>query len=174
MDSTIQMFQVFARAVIRVFLALAMTALLVMMLAIVIDVFMRYAFNAPVVGVFDLVEICLAIAVFYSMGAAISLGHEIIIDLVDQFAPAGGIAFLSRSAALLSAVVLAFIFFSMLTPAIQSHQYGEMLLELNIPVWVVWVVSLVGMCGGLLASVMNILNPPKGNKNKSLTRSETS
>ena len=149
-----------ADAVIRAYLAIAMAALFVMMMSIVIDVFMRYTFNAPVVGTFDVVEICLVVAVFFSMGAAISGMHEIVIDLVDQVAPTWLVVFLTRAAAILSAVVLLFIFASMISPAIQSYRYGEIRLELKIPVWIVWAIALVGLFGGLLASIMNVLRPP--------------
>ena len=152
----------FARRVIRIYLGIAMAALFVMMAVIVADVFMRYLFNAPIVGTFDIVEICLVIAVFYSMGAAISGAHEIVIDLVDQAAPPALVAFLKRAAGLLSAAALLFIFVSMLTPAKQAFQYGDMRLELNMPVWIVWVIALVGMLGGLLASVLAVLEPPRG------------
>ena len=154
------MFHAFARLVIRVYLGVAMTALAVMMLTIVADVFMRYTFNAPVVGAFDVVEICLVMAVFYGMGAAIAGFHEIVIDLIDQVAPAGLVIVLYGLAGFLSAVVLIFIFVSMLTPATQAFQYGDMRLELKIPVWTIWAIALVGMCGGVLASIVNVLAPP--------------
>lgn len=153
-------FLAFARTVIRVYLGVAMAALAVMMLTIVTDVFMRYTFNAPVVGAFDVVEICLVVVIFYGMGAAIAGFHEIVIDLIDQVATTGLVKFLCRLAGLLSAAVLIFIFVSMLTPAMQAYQYGDMRLELKIPVWTIWVIALVGMCGGVLASVVNVLQPP--------------
>lgn len=154
------LFLVSARFIIRVYLGVAMAALAVMMLTVVTDVFMRYTFNAPVVGAFDVVEICLVVAIFYGMGAAIAGFHEIVIDFVDQAAPKWLVRFLCRLAGVLSAVVLIFIFVSMLTPARQAYQYGDMRLELNIPVWTIWVVALVGMCGGVLASIINVLQPP--------------
>jgi TRAP-type C4-dicarboxylate transport system permease small subunit len=163
-----------ANLTIRVFLAVAMAALFLMMMTIVVDVFMRYAFNAPVVGAFDVVEICLVVAVFYSMGAAISGFHEIVIDIVDQFASPKAVAFLTRLAGLLSAAVLLFIFVSMLTPAAQSYQYGEMRLELKIPVWTVWAIALVGMCGGLLASILNVLRPLSVSETEPLSETEAS
>lgn len=150
-----------ARFVIRAYLGVAMAAMAVMMMTIVVDVFMRYAFNSPVVGAFDVVEICLIVAVFYSMGAAISGSHEIVIDLVDQAVPPSVVRLLRRIAGLLSVAILLFIFISMLPPAVQSYQYGEVRLEMNVPVWIVWVIALIGMCGGLLASVLNVLKPPR-------------
>ena len=153
------MFLSIARFAIRAYLGIAMAALAVMMMAIVFDVFMRYTFNSPVAGTFDVVEICLVITVFYSMGAAISGFHEIVIDLVDQIAPPRLVRLLYRFAGLLSLAVLLFVFVSMLTPARQSYQWGEMRLELDMPVWIVWVIALVGMCGGLLGSLVNVLQP---------------
>ena len=149
-----------AHFVITAYLGVAMVALTVMMMTIVVDVFMRYTFNAPVVGAFDVVEICLVVAVFYSMGAAISGIHEIVIDLVDQAVPPNVVRLLCRIEGLLSAAILLFIFISMLPPAMQSYEYGEFRLELKIPVWIVWEITLVGMCGGLLALVLNVLRSP--------------
>ena len=148
-----------ARGVIRVYLGVAMVALIVMMMSIVVDVFMRYTFNSPVQGTFDLVEICLAVTVFYGMGAAIAGFHEIVIDLIDHAVPPAAVRLLCRIAGVLSFLVLLFIFKSMITPAIQSWQYNEMRLELKIPNGLVWTIALVGMFGGLLASLVNVLQP---------------
>lgn len=153
-------FYSFAYTIIRLFLHIAMAALFVMMMATVVDVFMRYAFNSPVTGTYDVVEICLAITVFYSLGAVISGVNEILIDLIDQMVSSSVLMILKRIAALLSCAVLIFIFVSMITPAMQSHQYGEMRLELNMPNWIVWVIVLIGMSGGVLASIVNLLHPP--------------
>jgi hypothetical protein len=100
--------------------------------------------------------------VFYSLGAVIAGLHEIVIDIVDQLVSAHLVIMLKRAAATLSAVVLIFIFVSMLTPAIQSYQYREMRLELNMPVWIVWAIALVGMCGGIMASLMRMLGCERG------------
>ena len=154
-------FITYSHSIIRAFLGLAMGALGVMMMTIVFDVFMRFAFNSPVTGSYDIVEICLAIAVFYSLGAVIIGAHEIVIDLIDQVAPPPFVTVLQRVAAFASAVVLIFMLVSMITPAMQSYQYGEIRLELNLPVWIVWTIALVGMSGGVLASIVNVLQPVK-------------
>ena len=143
-----------AHYILRGFLIIAMAALLVMMMAIVSDVFMRFAFNDPLTGAYDVVEICLVVAVFYSLGSVIVGAHEIVIDIIDHMAPPVVVGMLRRAAALLSAAILVFIFVSMLVPAQQSYQYGEIRLELDMPVWIVWVIALVGMSGGVLASIL--------------------
>ena len=148
-----------AEFIIRMFLSIAMAALVVMMMTIVSDVFMRFAFNAPITGSYDVVEFSLIVAVFYSLGAVITGLHEILIDLIDHLVRPRTVLLLQRVSALLSAAILVFIFLSMLTPAMQSYQYGEMRLELNMPTWIMWVVALVGMAGGVLASIVKLLKP---------------
>ena len=162
-----------ANAVVRTLLTIAMLALLAMMLMIVSDVFMRYIFNAPILGTYDVVEICLVIAVTFSFGAVISGSQEIVIDLIDQFVPARFVTVLKRIAAFGSATVLVFIFTSMITPTLQSHRYGEIRLELNMPVWIVWAIALVGMAGGVLASLVQLLKPLDQKDHSVADRSET-
>lgn len=147
-----------AHRILYGFLLIAMAALLVMMMTIVADVFMRFAFNSPITGSYDVVEICLVVAVFYSLGSVIAGAHEISIDIIDQLVSPSIVLVLRRMTALLSAAVLVFIFVSMLTPALQSYQYGEIRLELDMPVWIVWVIALVGMCGGVLASLIALFS----------------
>lgn len=152
-----------AESIIELFLSIAMAALVVMMFAIVADVFMRFAFNAPITGSYDVVEFSLIIAVFYSLGAVILGLHEILIDLIDHLVAPKTVLILQRISALLSAGILIFIFLSMLTPALQSYQYGEMRLELQMPTWIMWAVALVGMAGGVLASVLKLFKPAPAN-----------
>lgn len=159
---------------IRFFLAIAMAALLLMMLSIVADVFMRYVFNSPITGTYDVVEIALVVAVFYSLGAVISGLHEIVIDVIDQLVSTRLVIFFKRLAATLSAAVLIFIFISMIKPAMQSWQYGEMRMELNMPVWIVWVIALTGMCGGILASVLRMLGHDRQTASSDVAENESS
>ena len=140
-------------------LRIAMLALVVMMLVVVADVFMRYVFNAPIRGSFDLVEICLAIMVFFGMASVIYRGQEIVIDLIDGFSSRRFTRVLVAIASVLSAIVLIFIFWSMLRPAQDAYTYGDIKLELNLPVWIVWMLTLVGLAGGVLASLSVLFLP---------------
>jgi TRAP-type C4-dicarboxylate transport system permease small subunit len=90
---------VIAHSILRGFLLTAMASLFVMMMAIVCDVFMRFLFNAPITGTYDVVEICLVITVFYSLGSVIIGAHEIAIDIVDQIVSPKVVVLLRRAAA---------------------------------------------------------------------------
>jgi TRAP-type C4-dicarboxylate transport system permease small subunit len=135
----------------------AMLALVVMMLVVVADVFMRYAFNAPIRGSYDIVEICLVIFVFFGIPSVIAERQEIVIDLIDGLAPKGLVRLFSAIAAVLAAAVLIFIFWSMLRPATDAYRYGDVRLELNLPVWIIWAIALTGFAGAILAALSAVL-----------------
>lgn len=135
-------------------LKLSMLALVAMMTIIVADVFMRYAFNAPIPGTYDLVGILLAIMVFFGLAKVISERAEITIDIVDTLVPALVVRLLMIIASLIALAVLLFVFWSMIGPMISAHRYGDRSLELNLPVWLTWALSLVGLAGAILAAFM--------------------
>lgn len=142
-------------------LKLSMLALVAMMTIIVADVFMRYAFNAPIPGTYDLVGILLAIMVFFGLAKVISERAEITIDLVDSLVPPIVVRLLMMIASLVALGVLGFIFWSMIGPMISAHRYGDRSLELNLPVWLTWALSLVGLSGAILAAFMVVFSSGK-------------
>lgn len=142
------------KSIFEVQLKLSMLALMAMMMIIVADVFMRYAFNAPIPGTYDLVGILLAIMVFFGLAKVISERAEITIDIVDSLLPQAVVRMLKLIASLTALGILIFIFWSMIGPMISAHRYGDRSLELNLPVWLTWVLSLVGLTGAVLAAFM--------------------
>lgn len=153
-------------------LKLAMLALVAMMLIIVADVFMRYAFNAPIPGTYDLVGILLAIMVFFGLARVISDRAEITIDIVDNLGSASLVRLLTLIAGFVALGILVFIFWSMIGPMIGAYRYGDRSLELNMPVWITWVLSLLGLSGAVLAaftvifSVQRVSMPEEGSADK--------
>lgn len=71
-------------------LRLAAIALLALMLITCADVFMRYLFNRPIRGSYELVECMMLVFVFHGMAAAFFGRRNIVIDLVDTFVSARG------------------------------------------------------------------------------------
>ena len=47
----------------------------------------------------------------------------------------------------------------MITPALQSYSYGEMKLELQIPIWWMWAIALVGIAGAILCAIGALIAP---------------
>ena len=58
-----------------------------MMIVVVTDVTLRFVFNTPVRGAYDIVSFALLIMVFFGIGPVIFAGKEIVMDLFDHILP---------------------------------------------------------------------------------------
>ena len=132
---------------------LAAAALIFMMCVTVLDVFLRYVFNSPVRGSYDLVEAMLVVFVFNGMSTAFLHRRSITIDLVDTFASSRVVAALVRLSDVLSIVAVVLFTYAMIVPAMQSFAYGERKLELQLPIYWLWIAALAGMAGAILCAV---------------------
>lgn len=141
----------------RAQLRLACVALIALMMVTVVDVFLRYVFNSPVRGSYDIVECMLLIFVFHGMAAGFFGRRNIVIDLVDSFVGARVVALLIRIADLLSVVVLLLISWAMITPALQVYQYGDVKLDSQIPIYWMWIAAFLGLAGTILAALVVLL-----------------
>jgi TRAP-type C4-dicarboxylate transport system permease small subunit len=140
-------------------LRLASAALIVMMVVTLLDVFLRYVFNSPIRSSYDLVETMMAVFVFHGMSTALLKRRNIVIDLVDSFAPAGMIAVLIRISDWLTIATLALYTYAMITPALQAFNYGDLKMELGLPVWYLWAAALLGMAGAILCAFGALIAP---------------
>jgi TRAP-type C4-dicarboxylate transport system permease small subunit len=134
-------------------LRLAAVALIVMMAVTIADVFLRYVFNHPIRGSYDLVESMLVIFVFHGMSTAFLQRRNIVIDIIDTFAHRVLVKVLIRLADLLAILTLALFAFAMITPALQAYAYGDLKMELGLPVWILWGFALLGMAGAILCAI---------------------
>jgi len=144
----------------RAQLRLASGALVILMIVTVADVFLRYVFNKPIRGSYDIVECMLLIFVFHGMAAAFFGRRNIAIDILDSFVAARAVAFLIRLADVLSVLVLVLIFWAMINPAIQIYQYGDVKLDSRIPIYWMWIAALIGLTGTILAALVVLLARP--------------
>jgi TRAP-type C4-dicarboxylate transport system permease small subunit len=140
-------------------LRLASVALIVMMLATIADVSLRYAFNHPIRGTYELVQAMLVIFVFHGMSTAFLQRRNIVIDLIDNLTHRFVVAVLTRISDLLTIAVIALFAYAMITPALQSYSYGEVKMELQIPIWWMWAVALIGVAGAILCAIGALLAP---------------
>lgn len=132
---------------------LAALALVLMMLVTVADVLLRYLFNSPVRGSYEFVEAMLVVFVFHGMAAGFFRRANIVIDLIDTFAGARLVAALIRLSDLLSVAALAMFAWVMTGPARQAFDYGDRRLELDLPLYVLWIVALAGIAGAILCAL---------------------
>jgi TRAP-type C4-dicarboxylate transport system permease small subunit len=132
---------------------LAGAALVLMMMVTVADVAMRYLLNRPLHGSYDLVEAMLVIVVFHGMAAGFFRRANIVIDIVDTLVGARLTAVLIRISDLLSLGALAIFAWAMAGPARQAFDYGDLKIDLGLPVYILWLVALTGMAGTILCAL---------------------
>ncbi len=141
-------------------LGVAATALVILMIVTVLDVFMRYSFNRPIRASLDTVEIMLLIFVFNGMAAAFFGRRHIVIDLLDGVFGARMTSVLIRIADILSVLCLGLLAWAMLLPATQAYQYGDVKMELPIPIYVLWIVALASFAGTIFCALVTLVAKP--------------
>ena len=132
---------------------LAALALVVMIAVTLLDVFLRYIFNNPIRGSYDLVESMLVVFVFNGMSTAFLQRRNIVIDLIDSFAPRAVVVALIRISDVLAVVTLALFAYAMITPAMQALSYDDRKLELGLPLYILWAVALLGIAGAIACAI---------------------
>ena len=152
-----------ARALMRVQnvqLWLAASALVAMMMVTVIDVCMRYLFNRPVRGAYDFTEAMLVVFVFHGLALCFWTRSHIVIDLIDQFVSPQWRHWLVKFADAVSLLLLVLLASAMLRPAVQAYGYGDRKLELNLSLYILWAVALIGMAGTIISATYVLLAAP--------------
>ncbi len=138
---------------------IAAAALVILMMVTVLDVFMRYLFTRPIRASLDTVEVMLLVFVFNGMAAAFFGRRHIVIDLLDGvFGPRITQA-LIRIADVLSVFCLALLGWAMLLPASQSFEYGDTKMELPIPIYGLWIVTLASFAGTMFCALTALAKP---------------
>jgi len=138
---------------------LAMIALVIMMGSTCIDVALRFLFNRPIRGAYDIVEACLVVFVFHGMSASFFARKNIVIDLIDQLIGPRVEHVLVRLSDIVSVVLLLVVIAAMISPALQAYDYGDRKLELGLQLWVLWIFAIVGLTGTLLCALGPLCRP---------------
>jgi TRAP-type C4-dicarboxylate transport system permease small subunit len=129
---------------------LAMTGLTVA------DVVLRAFFNRPIHGVYELVELLLAGAIFSALPAAFLRDENIVVDLADHSWPRA-VPVLRRVAAVVSFVVVAAMGWCMIPRALDIMEFGDVTPDLALPrIWY-WIPVLAGVFGAAAAALVAML-----------------
>jgi len=124
----------------------AILALIVMMLISVADVLMAKLFSHPITGTYDLVESALVFTVYLGIPATFLNNGNIVVDVVDFFASKATISRLKILAAIASFIFLVLLAWNMLPQAQDAYRFGDKKPELGLPLWVLWIPMLAGVC----------------------------
>ena len=132
---------------------LAAAFLTAMLLLTVADVVLRAAFNWPIRGVYDLVELLLAGTFFIGMPAVFLRDENILVNSIDDIAPRW-VPFLKRAAELLAMVILAIIAWQGVIAARDTYLFNDVTSDLGLPRYWHWVVLLIGTIGSAIAATV--------------------
>ena len=149
-----------ADAVQRGQLWLAASALVILMMVTVLDVFMRYLFTRPIRASLETVEVMLLVFVFNGMAAAFFGRRHIVIDLLDGVFGPRITAILIRIADMLSVLCLGLLIWAMLLPARQAYQYGDVKMEVPIPIYALWIIALASLAGTIFCALVTMVAKP--------------
>jgi TRAP-type C4-dicarboxylate transport system permease small subunit len=138
---------------------LAMIALVIMMGSTCVDVALRFLFNRPIRGAYDIVEACLVVFVFHGMSASFFARKNIVIDIIDSLVGPRLQHVLVRLSDVVSFVLLMLVTAAMISPALQAYDYGDRKLELGLQLWVLWIFAIVGLIGTLLCALGPLFQP---------------
>jgi TRAP-type transport system small permease protein len=144
----------------RTQLWLAASALVILMMVTVLDVFMRYLFNRPIRASLETVEVMLLVFVFNGMAAAFFGRRHIVIDLLDGVLGPRITSVLIRVADVLSVLCLLLLAWAMRLPASQAYQYGDVKMELPIPIYALWIIALASLAGTIFCALVTLVAKP--------------
>jgi TRAP-type C4-dicarboxylate transport system permease small subunit len=134
--------------------ALAAVFLTAMLLLTVVDVSLRAAFNYPIRGVYDLVELLLAGTFFVALPCVFLRDENIVVNSIDDLVPRW-VPTLKRAAELLAVVMLAVMAWQGWIAASDSLAFNDVTADLGLPRFWHWAALLFGVIGaGIAALVM--------------------
>jgi TRAP-type C4-dicarboxylate transport system permease small subunit len=135
---------------------LAAIFLAAMMLLTVVDVCLRAAFNYPLRGTYEIVELLLACTFFLALPAVFLREENILVDVIDGMAPKA-VPVLRRFAGLVAVAVLGVMAWQGWKAAAETLVFNDVTSDLSIHRLVYWVPVLAGMIGAAIAAAWMLL-----------------
>lgn len=127
-----------------------------MMLVTVADVVLRAAFNRPIRGTFEIVELLLACTFFLALPAAFLRDEHIVVDVIDGAAPRW-VPVLKRLSLAIAAALLAAMAWQGWIAARDAVEFHDVTSDLGLPRLWYWIPVLAGMIGACLAAAAMLI-----------------
>jgi TRAP-type C4-dicarboxylate transport system permease small subunit len=127
-------------------------SLAAMMLLTVADVSLRAAFNTPIRGVYELVELLLAYAFFMALPAVFLRNDNIVVNIIDDLAPRA-VPALQFGAGLLGFSVLAVMAWQGWLAALDTLALNDVTADLGVSRLYHWIALLVGVIAAAIAAL---------------------
>ena len=130
--------------VARILRIAAAVALAAMMAITIVDVTMRNTINELVLGGVELVELALVITVFLALPETFLRNEHVTIDAIDLLVPPRVVKVLRCVGAFLTLLLLAFLAWRMVLPALDTVTMGDLTSDLGIPLIWYWLPLVIG------------------------------
>lgn len=139
-------------AAARPFGLVAALVLVFMMLFNSVSVVMRQFFDAPLLGVVDVMELALVTCIFVAMPGVFLRDENITVDVIDSIVPRGVRVALRFIALVLTLGFLLLITVEMIEPALDKFGSGEVTMTLEISRFLYWLPIIFGFSMSALAT----------------------
>jgi len=134
----------------------AVVFLTAMLLLTVADVTLRAAFNYPLRGVYDLIELLLAGTFFFALPCVFLRDENIVVNTIDDLVPRI-VPTLKRAALVFAIVVLAVMAWQGFIAARDSYEFNDITADLGLPRFWHWLALLVGVIGAGVSAFAMLL-----------------
>lgn len=137
----------------RLFGFAAALILIFMMLFTTVAVSMRQFFNAPVLGVVDVMELSLVSLIFVCMPGVFLRDDNVTVDVIDHVLPRAARVALRLLGLFVTLGFLVIMMVQMLPQAADKWQHGEVTMTLSINRFTHWVPIIFGFAMSILGTV---------------------
>ena len=120
---------------VRLLTAAGSIALAVMLLWTMVDIGARLAFNRPLRGTLDLVEVMLVLVAFLALPDCFRRDQQIKVDLFDVAAGPRGLALMRLAGEIATLVFLALLAFTLFGPMADAYRFGDEKPDLPVPIF---------------------------------------
>ena len=131
---------------------IAGSALLLMMIITCIDVIGRYAFNKPLVGGVELIEVLLGVMIFMALPVISWRNEQVVVDILDPFVPPHVNFLRNILFNVVTAIALVVIGQRIWDLGVRASSHGEVTEYLHLPVGAI--VSFFGLMCWFTAAVL--------------------
>lgn len=141
------------RVAARPFGYAASLVLVFMMLFTTVAVAMRQFFDAPILGVVDVMELSLVALIFIAVPGVFLRDENVVVDVVDQLVSRRVRVGLRLAGLVLTLGFLILMMAEMIEPAMDKLSDGEVTMTLSINRFVHWIPIIFGFAASILATV---------------------
>ena len=125
--------------------------LVAMMMITVIDIPLRWPFNVPIHGTFDLVELFLVAMVYLAIPETFLREEHVVVEIIDHVIGRRLRAILKALSTGLALALLVAMEIYMIEPALDMYEFGDVTKDLEIPKIIHWIPILLGIGCSILA-----------------------